>query len=140
MNFETEIKQKLAKSGRRQEELREQIKVFDWARKNEEKYPRLKLLFAIPNGGSRNIAEAVCLKMAGVKSGMPDICLPVSVEFGVGEAALSGLWIEMKWGKGRLSRVQKQKHGELNMQGHKVVTCYSAEAAIKAIKDYLHIL
>lgn len=39
----------------------EQINVASWAAWNERQYPELKWLHHIPNGGSRNKAEAVKL-------------------------------------------------------------------------------
>ena len=39
----------------------EQINVTSWAAWNERQYPELKWLHHIPNGGSRNKAEAVKL-------------------------------------------------------------------------------
>ena len=44
----------------------EQINVASWAAWNERQYPELKWLHHIPNGGSRNKAEAVKLKQMGV--------------------------------------------------------------------------
>ncbi|WP_379714368.1 hypothetical protein [Mediterraneibacter gnavus] len=40
----------------------EQINVISWASWQMQKYPELKWLHHIPNGGSRNRAEAVKLK------------------------------------------------------------------------------
>lgn len=54
----------------------EQINVTSWAAWNERQYPELKWLHHIPNGGSRNKAEAVKLKQMGVKAGVSDLCLP----------------------------------------------------------------
>lgn len=34
--------------------------------------------FHIPNGGSRNKAEAANLKRQGVMAGVPDLCVPVA--------------------------------------------------------------
>lgn len=59
-------------------ESEEQVTLFSWARMKEEKYPELRLLYHIPNGGSRNQIEAKHLKAQGVKSGVPDLCLPVA--------------------------------------------------------------
>lgn len=49
------------KNMRRSEDT-EQIRVCNWAVWNENRYPELKWLHHIPNGGSRNKAEAVKLK------------------------------------------------------------------------------
>ena len=46
----------------------EQINVASWAAWNERQYPELKWLHHIPNGGSRNKAEAVKLKQVSLIS------------------------------------------------------------------------
>lgn len=43
-----------------------------------ERFPELALLYHVPNGGSRNKIEAARLRAQGVKSGVPDLCLPVA--------------------------------------------------------------
>lgn len=53
-----------------------------------------------PNGGSRNMREAVKLKAMGTRAGVPDIALV----FPGGNAA----FIELKTSKGRLSPEQKK--------------------------------
>ncbi len=58
-------------------EASEQIKLMEWCKWQEHKYPELQLLYHIPNGGSRNAIEAKNLKRQGVKPGVPDLCLPV---------------------------------------------------------------
>ena len=58
-------------------EADEQEALFAWAEYQKGKYPELELMYHIPNGGSRNKAEAARLKAQGVKPGVPDICLPV---------------------------------------------------------------
>ena len=82
------------KNMRRSEDT-EQIHVCNWAAWNENRYPELKWLQHIPNGGSRNKAEAVKLKSMGVKSGVPDLHLPYA------KGVYIGLYIEMKYGTGR---------------------------------------
>ena len=69
----------------------EQINVISWASWQMQKYPELKWLHHIPNGGSRNRAEAVKLKQMGVKSGVSDLCLPYP------KGIYCGLYIEMKY-------------------------------------------
>ncbi len=119
---------------RRNEEEREQVKVFDWIREQIKTYPRLMLAFHIPNGGIRNIVAATRLKRAGVKAGMPDICIPLA------RYEANGLWIEMKSENGRLSDEQKVIHAFLRSEGHLVYTCYSAKTAIEIIKNYLDLV
>jgi ABC-type nitrate/sulfonate/bicarbonate transport system ATPase subunit len=51
-----------------QYEAKEQEALFQWAKLQENVYPGLKLLHAIPNGGSRHKLEAYGLKRQGVCS------------------------------------------------------------------------
>lgn len=59
-------------------EAEEQIALFEWATLQSGRFPELALLYHVPNGGSRNKIEAARLRAQGVKSGVPDLCLPVA--------------------------------------------------------------
>lgn len=109
----------------------EQINVMEWARWNVNKYPELKWLHHIPNGGSRNKREAVKLKQMGVKAGVSDICLPYP------KGIYCGLYIEMKFGNNGKTEEQKAFLQDMEEAGHFVATCYSAEDAVKVIEEYL---
>lgn len=111
----------------------EQINVMEWARWNVSKYPELKWLHHIPNGGSRNKREAVKLKQMGVKAGVSDICLPYP------KGIYCGLYIEMKFGNNRKTEEQKEFLQDMEKAGHFVATCYSAEDAIRVIEEYLNL-
>ncbi len=114
-------------------ESEEQKVVFEWAAWNENKYPELKLLFHIPNGGLRSKSTAVRLKAEGVKAGVPDLLLPVRRnEFG-------GLWIEMKKADHSNKPTENQKEWltALAEQGYSVMVAYGAEEAINGIVNYL---
>lgn len=116
--------------------------IMQWAVMNEARRPQLKLLFAIPNGGKRNIITAAKLKAEGVKPGVPDLFLPVARVQGVtGEAHLTlkhGLWLEVKRGKqGRVSEVQEEWSARLISHGHCVRVVRSVGEAIEVITKYL---
>ena len=96
-----------------------------------EKYPELKLLYHVPNGGKRNPIEAKHLKEQGVKSGVPDLCLPVA------RKEFHGLYIEMKTKTGKPSDNQKWWIAELNNQRYKAVICHGWEEAKQCLTDYL---
>lgn len=108
----------------------EQINVITWALWQTQKYPELKWLHHIPNGGSRNKAEAVKLKQMGVKAGVSDLCLPYP------KGIYCGLYIEMKYDKGRHQPSQKEFLTDMAAAGHYVATCYTAADAIEVIKKY----
>ena len=108
----------------------EQIAVVQWSQYNMNRYPELKWLFHVPNGGSRNKQEAVKFKQMGVKTGVSDLCLPYP------KGIYCGLFIEMKYGDGRQQPSQKEFLKDMAEAGHFVATCYSAEEAIEVIKEY----
>lgn len=109
----------------------EQINVIQWAGWNMNRYPELKWLHHCPNGGSRNRNEAVKFKQMGVKAGVSDLCLPYP------KGMYCGLYIEMKYGDNRLQDTQKEFLADMAEAGHFVVTCYSAEEAVRILEEYL---
>lgn len=110
----------------------EQINVVSWADWNAVvAHPELKWLHHIPNGGSRNKAEAVKLKQMGVRSGVSDLFLPCP------KGIYHGLYIEMKYGDGRLQQSQKEFLRDMAEAGYYAATCYSAEQAVKVISEYI---
>lgn len=112
-------------------EADEQRAVFEWAEHMKGKYPCLKWMHHIPNGGSRNKIEAVRLKAQGVKKGVPDIFLP----YPTGE--YHGLYIEMKYGKGRVTAEQHEFLDYAAEAGYKTAVCYNMQQAAEAILLYL---
>lgn len=91
-----------------------------------------QLLFAIPNGGERNIVVAARLKAEGVRAGIPDLFLAVP------RGGHSGLFIEMKKSKGgRVSPAQKTAMEILSKSGYSVTVCHGFPEAKAAIEDYL---
>lgn len=117
----------------KQTEHEEQKKLFQWAKAQSGKHPQLTMMFAIPNGGQRNIVTATKLKAEGVKSGVPDIFLAYpSINY-------HGLFIEMKSAKGKVSDNQKEWIAGLFQNGYMCAVCYSFDEAKKIIEEYLQI-
>ena len=115
-----------------QYEASEQIKLFNWAEFAKGRYPCLELLHHIPNGGSRDKREAHNLKLQGVKSGVPDICLPVP------SGKYHGLYIEMKYGENKPTENQTRWLTLLCKNGYCTAVCYNWEEARKVIENYLN--
>ena len=113
-------------------EAEEQATLMEWASFMKYKYPGLKMLFHIPNGGSRNPIEAAHLKKQGVKPGVPDLFLPIP------NGKYHGLFIEMKAKQGRIMENQKMWIRWLNANGYKAVICWGCDHAIKTIEEYLN--
>jgi hypothetical protein len=93
--------------------------------------PRLRLLYAIPNGGLRSKAVAGKLKSEGVRSGVPDLCLPVAVR------ELHGLYLEMKAERGRVSAEQREWLEALAAAGYAACVTHGWDTARAAISIYL---
>jgi hypothetical protein len=122
------------------DEYAEQCVVFEWL-----KYCKLDgadLAFSSLYGIRLPIGLAVKAKKAGMKSGVPDIFLPVPRTFFETKAGhelwYHGLFIEMKREKGGVvSQAQKDWREALESRGYKVVVAKGAKEAIAAIKEYL---
>lgn len=116
-------------------EAQEQEALFRWAAYNEHRYPELRLMFHVPNGGSRNAREAHNLRLQGVKAGVPDIVLPVP------RGVYGALYIELKRKKGgKLSAHQAEWIDALNRAGNKAIRCDGFDEAQTAILSYLGII
>lgn len=116
---------------RRRSEATEQEALITWCRIFENRYPELKMIYHIPNGGSRNRLEAANLKRQGVKAGVPDLCLPVPKD------GYHGLYIEMKYGKNKTTGNQEEWLESLRQYGYKTEVCYGADEARETIKQYI---
>ena len=112
-------------------EENDQKAVIQWAEIMKNKYPCLQWLYAVPNGGKRNKAEAANLKRSGVKSGVSDLCLPYA------NKKYHGLYIEMKHGKNKVTESQKEFLKYINSAGYFGAVCYSADEAIELLSNYL---
>lgn len=90
-----------------------------------------KLLFAVPNGGSRNKVEAKKLKATGVTPGVSDLILLIP------NRGYHSLVIEMKTPTGHQSPGQKAWQKEVEAAGSKYVLCRSVDEFIETINWYL---
>ena len=101
-------------------------------------YPKLALnLFAIPNGGARDVITGAILKREGVTAGVADLFLAVPRYKIGGEEFCGGLFIEMKAGKGRLTPGQVAFREALEPHGYKFVVAYSWHEAAQAIAEHV---
>lgn len=101
-------------------------------------------VFAIPNGTQLTGGErqGAILVGQGVKSGMPDICVPVLMQKRVTSAVIvmhpCG-WVEMKAPKGVLSENQEKRIELLKRLGHWVTVEIGWLNTTSAIADYLEL-
>ncbi len=119
----------------------DQVRIFAWAEMSLGAYPELALMYAIPNGaklpwrkneqGKRYSPEAMRLKQEGLKSGVPDICLPVPV------GPFHGFYLELKHGDNKPSEEQSRWLMALKSNGYAIAVAWGWEDAILKIKYYL---
>lgn len=114
-------------------EAQHQATIIKWTLVNRGKYPELKLLFHIPNGGARDPVEGRHLKEQGVKKGVPDLCLPVP------RGQYGALFIELKTEKGKTSEAQDWWIRELNKVGCFAEVCHGWESAVRVLEWYLNL-
>lgn len=90
-----------------------------------------RLLFAVPNGGSRHKIEAANMKRQGVKRGVADVILQVP------KKGYASLCLEFKTPTGKQSDEQKEYQRQVELAGSKYVVVRSAMQAIKEMQEYL---
>jgi len=120
--------------------------LFCWASHPEQrrKYPLLRWLYHVPNGGSRGDSAQTrkitggTLKAEGVKSGVPDLDFPVRSSYGH-----PGMRIEMKVPaernriRGGCSEAQVEWLEFLRSQGYATVVCYTWREAANSLLAYM---
>lgn len=90
-------------------ETTEQISLFKWAERNAHVLPCLSLMYHVPNEGKRT--NGAVLKAMGLKTGVPDVVLPVASH------NFHGLYLEMKYGKNTPTKDQKGVYGGIAAAG-----------------------
>ena len=111
----------------------EQVSYFATLKLNERYYPWLRFAYAVPNGGHRHVAVAARLKSEGVKAGVADIFLPFPMKL------WHGAYIEMKFGKNRLTTEQAEFAGFITTQNYAFKMAHSCDEALEFTEAYLGI-
>ena len=117
-------------------ERQEQSALIAWANHMAAQIPGLAMLFAIPNQrivprGRRGWAYLRSLKDQGLKPGIPDLFLAAP------SGIHAGMFIEMKYGRGKVSAAQQEWLDQLTFWGYYAVVARSFEEARDAILGYL---
>ena len=115
----------------RQEEHRIQCAIVKWF---YYAYPQYRggCMFAVPNGGHRNIQTARLLKAEGVTSGVSDLLLLVP------KREYHGLCIEVKTPVGRQSENQKNWQRIIEAQGYRYEIVRSLDEFAELVRWYLN--
>lgn len=124
MKFDEYLKLEKAKHHRkkpRQPERGLQEACVKWFRLQ---YPNL-VIFAVPNGGSRNLYEAKNMKESGTLAGVADLVI-------VGNGGRV-LFVEMKAGKNKQEDSQVLFQNKVEKLGHKYIICRSREQFMKEV-------
>lgn len=115
----------------KQQESQLQIACVNWFRMQ---YPQFRtLLFAIPNGGMRNVVTAARMKKEGVLAGVPDLFLSVP------RGEWHGFYVEMKWGKNKASEAQEKFFQYAGKYGYKCQVINSFDQFVREIEFYLNL-
>jgi VRR-NUC domain-containing protein len=113
----------------RELERQHQVALIKWVRTVKDAYPVLNLLYAVPNGGYRNIYVARKLKAEGVRAGVADLCLPAA------RRGYHGLYIEMKSEEGVATQEQKSFLRGVLEEGYCAVIAEGVDQA-RAVLDW----
>jgi hypothetical protein len=92
------------------------------------------VLFAVPNGGARNKAEASIIKSEGVISGVSDLLLLHA------NCAFHGLCVEMKTEGSYYRQTDNQKRWQRSVeaQGYKYIVCDNIDSFMTEVDNYLN--
>jgi hypothetical protein len=110
-----------------------QVTLIKWVRAVKVTNPVLKLLYAVPNGGDRNIRVARKLKAEGVLAGVADLCLPAA------RRGYHGLYLEMKSEEGVATEEQKEFLRGVSAEGYCAVIAHGSEEARLILEWYIGI-
>ena len=115
----------------RELERAHQVALIKWVRTVRDIYPVLKLLYAVPNGGKRNLRVARKLKAEGVLAGVADLCLPAA------RHGYHGLYLEMKSEEGVATEEQKEFLRGVSGEGYCAVIAEGVDEAKLTLEWYI---
>jgi hypothetical protein len=117
----------------RELERSHQVALIKWVRAVKATNPVLKLLYAVPNGGDRNLHVARKLKAEGVLAGVADLCLPAA------RRGYHGLYLEMKSEEGVATEDQKEFLRGVSGEGYCAVVARGIDDARDVFEWYIGI-
>ena len=100
-------------------------------------YPEV-VIFAIPNGGSRNAIEAAKLKRTGTLAGVADLFVMCAGNMPDNSTDIYlGAFIELKVGKNRQTDAQREFASKAMSAGYFYQVCRSFDEFKEVIENYL---
>lgn len=109
----------------------EAVSFVKQVRLNLKRWPDLRWLAHVPNGGKRGKVTAGKLKAEGTKRGVPDYLMPVR------RGDYIGLAIELKAPGGTTSPEQREWLAHLRSQGWRAEVAVGAAAAWELVREYM---
>lgn len=114
---------------RNREEHNLQVACVKWFKL---KYPMFgKLIFSVPNGGTRNKREAVSLKEEGLLAGVSDLVIALPNKDN------HGLFIEFKTPEGNQSPKQYEFMQSVRQQGYRYEIVRTFEQFVKVVNEQI---
>lgn len=107
-----------------------QAAYFDFISWEINRDSRYDAIYAVPNAGKRSVGALLYYKAEGLRSGVPDVCIPVPVK------PYCGAYIEFKRPGEKQTQKQIEWFIKLTNLGHKCVVCYDATVAYEWTKEY----
>ena len=95
------------------------------------KETQYSVIFHCPNGGQRNVREGAKFKRMGVKSGIPDLIVPIN------NGKHNQLWIEIKQGKGSQEDNQQEWERVCPILNIRYEICRTKNEIVDLVLDYM---
>ena len=89
------------------------------------------LYYAIPNAGKRGFKAQRIFTLTGLKKGVSDLCIPINT------GGIKPLYIELKYGRGKLSEDQREWIDRLKKAGNDAICTNDLRSCIKYIENHL---
>jgi len=122
-------------AGPKRTEHAEAVTFWKMVKLHENRYPALKLLFAVPNGGGRHPAIAAKLKAEGVRPGVSDyLCLAPCQDH-----IYAGLALELKTIEGTATKEQREFLAACKNSGWHAVVAHGWVDAWRVVCDHVGI-
>jgi len=104
---------------------------FEWILLNQARYPVLRWLIHVPNGGKRPRGEAGKMKAMGVRKGVLDFLLPFP------HNGYTGLFVELKADNNNLTPEQSEWKDKGDKEGYLTAVCWTLEEFMAVVLKFV---